>query len=698
MTRHSAAATPATPVPPKAAARPHRIEENGHVRVDDYFWLRDDARKSPEVLAYLEAENAYTEAVLAPTKPLQEKIYSELVSRLKQDEDSVPFHKNGYWYYRGFEPGKDYERLYRRKGTMEAPEEILLDLNERARGHGFYRLGHYDVTLDGTRIAWSEDTVGRNQYAIRIRDLATAELHPETIENTSGDVVWAADGRTLFYTERDPVTLLAYKVRRHRLGTDPASDPVVWEEKDRTFYTEVTRTKSDRFLLIHSHSTLTSEVRLLPADHPDGEFRVFLPRERDHEYRVEDLGDRFLVLSNWKAKNFRLLSAPAATTADRSTWSEIVGHRDDVLLDDFEAFPGYVAIAERSAGLKRVRVKPLDAPPGTPERYIETAEEDYAADLAFNSEQGGGKVRYTFTSLKTPKSTYELDLATGERRLLKVQEVLGGYSPERYETDRIFVAARDGAQVPVSLLYLKSTKLDGNSPLLVEGYGSYGISSDPIFHPDRFSLVDRGFVYAIAHVRGGEELGRSWYEEGKLLRKKNTFFDFIDVTEALVARKVGARDKIFAAGGSAGGLLMGAIVNLRPDLYRGVVAAVPFVDVVTTMLDESIPLTSNEFDEWGNPKQKLYYDYMLSYSPYDQVKPQAYPNLLVTTGLWDSQVQYFEPAKWVAKLRATKTDTNWLLLKTNMQAGHGGKSGRFERLRDVALRYAFFLELIGIRE
>jgi oligopeptidase B len=577
---------------------------------------------------------------------------------------------------------------------MEGAEQLLLDLNERAAGHAYYRLGNYDVSLDGRWLVFSEDTVSRNQFTVRVKDLTTGEISPESIPNAAPAVVWAADGKTFFYIEKDPVTLLAYKVRRHRTGTDPATDPVVWEEKDKSFYTGVTRTKSDRYLVIYSQSTLTTEFRLLPADRPEGEFAVFLPRERGHEYNIEDLGDRFIVRTNWDARNFRLMTVPAASTADRRTWTDLVPHRDDVFLDDFEAFPGHVAIAERSAGLKRVRIKALD---GSSERYVETGEVDYTAGLAFQSEQDTTKLRYTFTSLKTPRSTFELDLATGERRLLKQDPVLGGYSADRYTTDRMFVAARDGAQVPVSLLYRNETKLDGTAPVLVYGYGSYGAATDPGFNSELFSLVDRGFVYAIAHVRGGEEMGRSWYEDGKLLKKKNTFFDFIDVTEALVARKVGAPDRVFAFGGSAGGLLMGAIVNLRPDLYRGVVAAVPFVDVITTMLDESIPLTSNEFDEWGDPKEKEYYDYMLSYSPYDQVKAQSYPNLLVTTGLWDSQVQYFEPAKWVARLRAMKTDSNWLLLRTNMDAGHGGKSGRFERLREVALRYAFFLELAGIR-
>ena len=681
------------PSPPRAAVRPHRFEEHGQQRVDEYFWLRDDSRSNPEVLSYLEAENAYTAAVLARTKPIQEKLYGELVGRLKPDDDTVPFRKHGFWYYRRFESGREYDRLYRRKGTLDGPEELLLDLNERAAGLRYYLLGGWEVSRDGNLLAFSEDTVSRRQFTLRIRNLATGEILPDTIVNTDGGgLTWAGDGQTLFYIEKDPVTLLGYKVRRHRLGTDPANDPVVWEEKDRSFYTGISKSKSDRFIFISSSSTVSTELRLLETDRPEGEPRIFLPRERDHEYWVEDLGDRFIVRTNWAAPNFRLMTVPAATTSDRATWRDLVGHRDDVFIDDFEAFPRFLAIAERSAGLKRLRIRPLD---GSAEHYVDSDEPDYVASLSLNSEQETDVLRYSFTSLRTPSSIFELDMSTGGRRLLKQQEVLGGFSSGSYVTERLFIAARDGAQVPVSLLYRRGTTFDGSAPLLVKAYGSYGSSSDPYFDADLFSLVDRGFVYAIAHVRGGQEMGRRWYLDGKLLKKKNTFFDFIDVSEGLAARRISARDKIFAYGGSAGGLLMGAIVNLRPDLYRGVIAAVPFVDVITTMLDTSIPLTSNELDEWGDPRQKELYDYMLSYSPYDQVRAQNYPNLLVTTGLWDSQVQYYEPAKWVARLRARKTDTNWLLLKTNMEAGHGGKSGRFARLRDTALQYAFLLELAG---
>ncbi len=680
---------------PIAAIRPRVFREHGRERVDDYYWLRDDSRSNPEVLAYLDAENAYTAAVLAPTAPLQARLYQELVGRLKPDDDTVPYRKNGFWYYRRFETGREYDRLYRRRGSMTAPEELLLDLNERAHGHDYYALGGWDVTPDGGLLAWTEDTVSRRQYTVHVRDLATGEPRAETIANCAGEVVWANDNRTFFYIEKDPVTLLGFRVRRHLLGSNPATDPVVWEEKDKSFYTEIGKTKSGRFLKIHSQSTVATEVRLIDAARPADPPLLFLPRERDHEYSVEDLGDRFVVRTNWQAKNFRLMLVPAATTADRSTWRDLAAHRDDIFIDDFEAFPGFVAIAGRSAGLRRLRILPLD---GAPERYLESDEPDATAWLAYNAEQQTTKLRYGYTSLRTPVSTFELDLASGERTLLKQQPVLGGFDASRYVTERLFLAARDGAQVPVSLLYRKGFEANGKAPLLIEAYGAYGYSSDPYFDADVFSLVDRGFVYAIAHVRGGQEMGREWYESGKLLKKKNTFFDFIDVTEGLVARRYGAPDRVFALGGSAGGLLMGAIATMRPDLYRGVIAAVPFVDVITTMMDESIPLTSNELDEWGDPKMKESYDYMLSYSPYDQVKAQNYPNLLVTTGLWDSQVQYYEPAKWVARIRAHKTDKNLLLLKTNMEAGHGGKSGRFERLKDTALYYAFMLDLAGMRD
>ena len=666
-----AAEAAAPPVPPRAAIRPHRLKEHGRERVDDYYWLRDDSRQNPEMLAYLAAENAYTQAILAPTARLQEKLHQELAGRLKQDDDTVPYRKHGYWYYRRYEAGKEYDRLYRRQGAMTAPEELLLDLPELARGHDYFALGGWDVTPDGRLLAWTEDTVSRRQYTIHVRDLATGERLAETIANCSGEVVWANDNRTFFYIEKDPVTLLGFRVRRHLLGSDPAADPVVWEEKDKSFYTGIFKSKSGRFVRIDSQSTLASEVRLLDADRPTEPFRLFLPRERDHEYAVEDLGDRFVVRTNWQAKNFRLMvAARGDDLRPRHLARPGVPHRDDIFIDDFEAFPGFVAIAERSTGLRRLRIQPLD---GSGERYVESDEPDSTAWLAYNAEQATTKLRYGFTSLRTPESTFEVDSQTGERVLLK-QQAGSRWLRCRALRHRTDLPAgprwRSGSRYRCSTA--RASRRTARRPLLLEAYGSYGYSSDPYFDSDVLSLVDRGFVYAIAHVRGGQEMGRHWYEDGKLLKKKNTFFDFIDVTEGLVARHYAAADRVFALGGSAGGLLMGAIATMRPELYRGVIAAVPFVDVITTMMDDSIPLTSNEFDEWGDPRVKENYDYMLSYSPYDQVKAQRYPNLLVTTGLWDSQVQYYEPAKWVARMRAHKTDANWLLPEDE----HGGRARR----------------------
>lgn len=679
-------------VPPKAARRPHPLVAHGETRDDPYYWLRDDSRKDPEVLGYLEAENAYTAAAMRPTEALQERLYAEMSERIQQDDESVPWHKGGYWYSVRHEHAKEYPIFLRRKGDPAAPAEVLLDANLAARGHAFYQVAGTEVSSDQRLLAFAEDTVSRRLYTVRIRDLATGELLADAIPGTSGDVAWANDNRTFFYVEKDPTTLLAFRVKRHRLGTDPASDPVVYEETDRTFSVSVDKTRSERWILVTSRSTLSTEVRLLPADQPEAAWRVFLPRERDHEYQVEDLGDRFFVRTNWKAPNFRLMEVAGDRTADRAAWHEVVPHREQAFVHSFLVFRDFLAIAERSDGLRRIRVKPLGS--GS-ESLIASDEPSYVMFLGANPTQDGTVLRYTLTSLGTPTTTFDLDVRSGKRTLLK-RDPIGDFDPTRYETERIWVTARDGARVPVSLVHRRGLPRNGTAPLLQYGYGSYGFSSDPSFNPNLLSLLDRGFVYALAHVRGGQEMGRRWYEDGKLLKKKNTFFDFVDVTEALVAGGYAARDKVFAAGGSAGGLLVGAVVNLRPDLYRGVVAAVPFVDVVTTMLDESIPLTTGEFDEWGNPKDRRFYDYMLSYSPYDQVKAQAYPAMLVTTGLWDSQVQYYEPAKWVAKLRATKTDARPLLLKTNLQAGHGGKSGRFERLRDQALQYAFFLHLAGI--
>jgi oligopeptidase B len=623
---------------------------------------------------------------MLPTAALQTKLYEEIVGRIKEDDSSVPVLDNGYWYYTRFEAQKQYPILARKKGTLDAAEEILLDGNARAEGKSFYRVGDGQVSPDGTLYAWLEDTIGRNQYTLYVKNLATGEVLPDTIANISANVVWANDNRTLFYVAKDATTLRTRTVYRHVLGSKDA-DGTVYDEPDGTYYTGVARSKSDRYILIGLSSTQTTEWRLIDADKPTSAPVVFFPRERDHEYSIDHLNGRFVIHSNWQAKNFRLMEVPEKKHADRGAWKDLVPHRDDVLIDSFALYDDFTVVSERSGGLRKARVLPKKGKPF----FIEADEPSYVMMAIDTPEPATTKVRYAYTSLVTPASTYELDVKTGERTLLKQDPVLGGYDPTQYVTEYLHATARDGTQVPISVVRRKDTKTDGTAPILVYGYGSYGASMDPYFSSAKLSLLDRGWVYAVAHIRGGQEMGRAWYEDGKKLHKMNTFTDFIDCTEHLIAKGYGAKGHAFAMGGSAGGLLMGAIANLRPDLYRGIVAAVPFVDVVTTMLDESIPLTTNEFDEWGNPKEKAFYDYMMSYSPYDNVAAKAYPSMLVTTGLWDSQVQYFEPAKWVARLRATKTDGNVLLLHTNMEAGHGGKSGRYDRFKETARDFAFLL-------
>jgi oligopeptidase B len=682
--------------PPVAARKPHEVASPNGSRSDPYYWLRDDTRQSPEVLAYLHAENAYKDAVLAPTQALQEKLYAEIVGRLKQDDSTPPVRFRGHWYYKRYETGKEYPVYARRKGSMEAPEQVLLDGNAMAQGQAYFQVGSYEVSANDELLAWTEDTVGRRQYTLRFKNLRTGEVLADAIPNVEAGMAWANDNRTVLYVEKDPVTLLSERIRKHVLGTPVAQDALVYEELDPSFYIGVSKSKSQKYLFIGAESTLVSEWRYADASDPKLAFKPVLPREANHEYQVEHLGDDFIVRTNWQAPNFRLMRAPVRTSADKKTWSVVVPHAGDVLVEGFDVFRDYLAINERSGGLRKIRIKPWA---GGEEFHIKSDEPAYTATLGATPELDSETVRYEYTSLTTPLSTYDCNLRTGERVLVKREPVLGDFDPARYATEFAFAPARDGTRVPVSLVWRKDrVRRDGRAPLLQYGYGSYGFSMNPAFSPVRLSLLDRGFVYAIAHVRGGQEMGRAWYEDGKLLRKMNTFTDFIDVTEYLVREKYGAPDRVFAMGGSAGGLLMGAIVNLRPDLYRGIVTQVPFVDAVTTMLDESIPLTTNEFDEWGNPKQKAFYDYMLSYSPYDNVRPQGYPAMLVETGLWDSQVQYYEPAKWVAKLRALKTDRNPLLFHVNMEAGHGGKSGRYQQYRERAREYAFLLALAGIAE
>jgi oligopeptidase B len=687
------------PLPPVAKRVPHVVRSPHGDREDPYYWLRDDSRKDPDVLAWLEAENAYKQAMLAHTASAQQALYDEIVGRVKQDDASVPERKNGWWYYTRFEEGREYPIIARRKAAADGrydaavPEQVLLDGNALAAGKGFFQIGNTEVTRDGRILAWVEDTTGRRQWTLRFKDLDSGVVLPGAIANVEPSLAWANDNRTILYVEKDPVTLLGYKVRKHVLGSDPANDPLVYEEKDRSFYMGVFKSRSDRFIHIGVQSTVSSEQWVADADDPALAFRVLVPRERDHEYQAEDFGDDWIIRSNWQAKNFRVVRVPMAKVADRAAWRDVVAHRADALVQDVAVFRDFLAVNERSGGLRQVRtVRWSDGRSS----LVESGEKPFTAFLGNNPEVDTGVLRFNYTSLTTPASTYDLDVASGTRTLMKREPVLGDFDPAHYASEFVFAPARDGARVPVSIVYRKGFRRDGTAALYQYAYGSYGISMDPTFSSTRLSLLDRGVVFAIAHIRGGQEMGRAWYEDGKLLNKKNTFNDFIDVTDFLVREGYAAKDRVVAMGGSAGGLLMGAVANLAPEKYRALVAHVPFVDVVTTMLDESIPLTTNEFDEWGNPKDKAYYDYMLSYSPYDNVERKAYPAMLVTTGLFDSQVQYFEPAKWVARLREMKTDDRPLLFRVNLQAGHGGKSGRFQRFRETAEEYAFLLDQLGI--
>jgi oligopeptidase B len=677
---------------PVAAAKPHRVISPNGVRTDPYYWLRDDERTNPEVLAYLREENAFRERSMAGSKPLENALYAEIYTRLKQDDSTVPYRKNGYWYSTRFEPGKEHPIFVRRKISLEAPEELLLDANLQAIGHEYYRIGALEISLDSGWLAYCEDTVGRRQFTLRFKNLQSGEILPIAIADVEPDLVWANDNRTLLYVEKDPETLLGLYIKKHVLGEDPKHDQLVFEQTDRSFYTGVSKSKSDAFIFIHMESTLSSEWRYARADDPQLKFEIFLPHEPDHEYDIEHLGDAFIVRSNWQARNFRLSRAPIGGHS-RNDWIDVVAHRDDTYIEDFEVFDEFLAVSVRSGGLRKICIHALT---GGAEFFIASDEAAYSTSISVNPELNTEIVRYAYSSLTTPTTIYDYNVRTREQLLLKRDPVVGSFDPKDYATEFFMAPARDGAEIPVSLVYRRGFARNGSSPLLQYGYGAYGLSMDPGFSSARLSLLDRGFVYAIAHVRGGQEMGRAWYDAGRKLHKKNTFNDFLDVTHALVERGYAAKDKVFAMGGSAGGLLMGAIANMNADDYRGIVAQVPYVDVVTTMLDESIPLTTNEYDEWGDPKDRQNYDYMLSYSPYDNVGGKAYPAMLITTGLWDSQVQYYEPAKWVAKLRALKSDKNRLLLHVEMEAGHGGKSGRFQRYKEIAMEYAFLLAELGV--
>ena len=693
----AASAPAAMAAPPMAAVHPHAVESPNGTRNDDYYWLRDDTRSSVPVLDYLRAENAWYEAHAARYKPLEEQLFAEMKARVKEDESTVPFERNGDWYATRYETGKQYPIHVWRRGRPDAPEQVLLDVNQLAAGHEFYQVAGLQVSDARHWLAYAEDTTGRRQYVIRIRDLATGKLLPDTIPATSGAIAWAADDRTLFYVENDATTLRSRRVKRHVVGTDASQDVVVHDETDESCYTNVRRSSSRAYVVIELGSTEYDEQRVLRATDPRGHFAAIAPRAPHLHYRADHIGHRWVVLTDWDAPNYRVMQVGEREIGDRARWRPLVAHDPAVFIEDFQPFDRFLVLDERSDGLRRLRVQRWKdgALAGKP-NVLAADESAYAASLDVNFNQHTDVLRYRYTSLTTPATVYDVDMASGHRTLRKRDEVLG-YDASQYVTERVWAKARDGTAVPVSLVRRKTTPRDGTAPLFVYGYGSYGYSTDAAFRAPALSLLDRGFVFALLHVRGGMEMGRHWYEDGKKLNKLNTFTDFIDATEALVAQGYGDRKRVFANGRSAGGLLMGAIVNLRPDLYRGVMADVPFVDAVTTMLDESIPLTTNEFDEWGNPKDKAFYDYMLSYSPYDNVRPHAYPALMVSTGLYDSQVQYYEPAKWVARLRAAKRaagdDAQPLVFKVNMSAGHGGGSGRFTRLRETAAEYAFMVDL-----
>ena len=683
------------PKPPTVAKKLHDVSAPfGATRNDPYYWLRDDTRKNPEMLAYLKAENEYADALLASSKGLQDKLFTEITGRIKQDDASVPYRLRGYWYYTRFETGKDYAIAARRLGSMDAPEEIMLDQNAMAEGKSFFQVGGAATSMDNKLLAWADDTVGRRQFVLRVKDIASGKVLDDVVSNVEANIVWGDDNRTLFYIEKDPVTLLSKRVKSHVLGTPAAQDKLVYEEEDETFYMGIGRTRSDKFICITVDSTVSTEVRCTPAANP-GTFTVIAPRQRDFEYQADHLGDRWVIRTNLDAPNFRLMTlADGAPMGDRGKWAELVPHSSEVYIEGYELFDGFITIEERSGGVKRLRTL---TNAGKSE-FVASDEPAYTMALDNNAEPNTPWLRYSYNSLTTPRTVYEVDTSTGERKLLKREPVLGGYDPANYVTERVWVPARDGAQVPVSIVYRKGFKKDGTAAMLQYAYGSYGLSSDPAFSVSNVSLLDRGLVYAIAHIRGGQEMGRKWYDDGHLMNKMNSFTDFIDVTRFLVKEGYAAPDRVAALGGSAGGLLMGGIANMAPKDYRIIIAKVPFVDVVTTMLDESIPLTTNEYDEWGNPAQKPFYDYMLSYSPYDNVSRQDYPALFVGTGLWDSQVQYYEPTKWVARLREMKTDSNALVYRVNMEAGHGGKSGRFQRFHETAESYAFMLEQLGIKD
>ena len=680
--------------PPVSKIVPKTLEKHGDQRIDNYYWLNE--RENPEVIDYLNKENEYYQKSTAHTKPLQDDLFIEMKSRIKEDDSSVPYLYNGYYYITRYETGKDYPIYSRKKGSLDAKEEIMFDCNEMAKRQSYFNLSGISISEDNKWAAFGVDLLSRRQYTIQIKNLETGEILPVKIENTTGGSTWASDNKTLFYTRNDIQTLRSDKIYKHTLGTDANADVVVFHEKDDTFNTYVYKEKSNKYLVIGSSSTLTSEYQILEAKNPNGAFRIFQKRTRGLEYSISHYGDSFYIVTNKdKATNFKLMKTPETATSAEN-WTDLIGHRKDVLLEGIDIFKDYLVVEERSNGLNKIQIRPWT---GSGVYYLPFAIETYTAYTTTNIDFDTEILRYGYQSMATPSSIIDFNMRTQEKIVLKEQEVLGGkFDKNNYIEERIWANATDGTKVPISIVYRKGIQKDGKNPFLLYAYGSYGATMDPYFSSTRLSLLDRGFIYAIAHIRGGEDLGREWYENGKLLKKKNTFTDFVDCSKFVIAEKYTSVEHLYAEGGSAGGLLMGAIVNMAPELYNGVIAQVPFVDVITTMLDDTIPLTTGEYDEWGNPNEKKYYDYMLSYSPYDQVKAQTYPNMYVSTGLHDSQVQYWEPAKWVAKLRVLKTNDKQLFLDTNMDAGHGGASGRFEALKELAKEFAFLLDLEKIKK
>lgn len=680
--------------PPVAKIIPKTLEKHGDKRIDNYYWLNE--RENPEVIDYLNKENEYYQKSTAHTKQFQEDLFLEMKSRIKEDDSSVPYLYNGYYYITRYETGKDYPIYSRKKGSLDAKEEIMFDCNEMAKGQSYFNLSGISISEDNKWVAYGVDLVSRRQYTIHIKNLETGEILPVKLENTTGSSTWAGDNKTLFYTRKDAQTLRSDKIYKHTLGLEASTDVMVFHEKDDTFSTFVYKEKSKKYLVIGSSSTLTSEYQILDAKNPNGEFKIFQKRTRGLEYSISHYGDSFYIVTNKdKATNFKLMKTPETATAAEN-WKDLIGHRKDVLLEGIEIFKDYLVVEERSNGLNKIQIRPWN---GKGEYYLPFSSETYTAYTTTNVDFDTEILRYGYQSMATPSSVIDFNMRTKEKMVLKEQEVLGGkFDKNNYIEERVWATAKDGTKVPISMVYRKGLKKDGKNPFLLYAYGSYGATMDPYFSSTRLSLLDRGFIYAIAHIRGGEDLGREWYENGKLLKKINTFTDFIDCSKFVIAENYTSSEHLYAEGGSAGGLLMGAIVNMNPELYNGVIAQVPFVDVITTMLDDTIPLTTGEYDEWGNPNEKKYYDYMLSYSPYDQVKVQAYPNMYVSTGLHDSQVQYWEPAKWVAKLRVMKTNDKQLFLDTNMDAGHGGASGRFEALKELAKEFTFLLDLEKIKK